>query len=103
MVVLLELPTFGSSHHRHIILPRHPCISAPSPQSSRIQGRAFVVPTRASALHFVATMGLHAEIVPKRGLFIDGEWVEPVKGKRIPIVNPTTEESVGTRSFFASI
>jgi len=40
-------------------------------------------------------MGLHAALVPKRGLFIDGHWVEPLKGKRIPIVNPTTEESVG--------
>ncbi|KAG0562283.1 hypothetical protein KC19_9G133600 [Ceratodon purpureus] len=38
---------------------------------------------------------VHAQIVPKRGLFIDGEWVEPVHGKRIPIVNPATEESVG--------
>jgi betaine-aldehyde dehydrogenase len=40
-------------------------------------------------------MGSHGVLVPKRGLFIDGHWVEPLKGKRIPIVNPTTEESVG--------
>jgi betaine-aldehyde dehydrogenase len=40
-------------------------------------------------------MGLHSELVPKRGLFIDGQWVEPIKGKRIPIINPTTEEPVG--------
>jgi betaine-aldehyde dehydrogenase len=41
-------------------------------------------------------MGLHAGVdVPRRGLFIDGEWVDPILGKRIPIVNPTTEDTVG--------
>ena len=39
-------------------------------------------------------MGLGSE-VPRRGLFIDGEWVEPIKGKRIPVINPTTEEPCG--------
>ena len=39
-------------------------------------------------------MGLDSE-VPRRGLFIDGEWVEPIKGKRIPVINPTTEEPCG--------
>lgn len=33
--------------------------------------------------------------VPRRMLFIDGEWKEPVRNKRIPVVNPTTEEIIG--------
>ncbi|KAH9775983.1 Betaine aldehyde dehydrogenase 1 [Citrus sinensis] len=33
--------------------------------------------------------------IPSRQLFINGEWREPVLKKRIPIVNPTTEEIVG--------
>lgn len=33
--------------------------------------------------------------IPTRQLFIDGEWREPIKRKRIPIVNPTTEETIG--------
>ncbi|ESR52974.1 Betaine aldehyde dehydrogenase 1 [Citrus sinensis] len=32
--------------------------------------------------------------IPSRQLFINGEWREPVLKKRIPIVNPTTEEIV---------
>ncbi|XAR50130.1 Betaine-aldehyde dehydrogenase [Bertholletia excelsa] len=37
-----------------------------------------------------------AVAIPSRQLFIDGEWREPVNGKRIPIVNPATEEIIGT-------
>ncbi|XP_028784057.1 betaine aldehyde dehydrogenase 1, chloroplastic isoform X1 [Neltuma alba] len=33
--------------------------------------------------------------VAPRQLFIDGEWKQPVLKKRIPIVNPTTEEKIG--------
>ena len=33
--------------------------------------------------------------IPSRQLFIDGEWREPVLKKRIPIINPATEEIVG--------
>ncbi|CAL9041815.1 betaine aldehyde dehydrogenase 2 [Musa acuminata AAA Group] len=33
--------------------------------------------------------------IPHRQLFIDGEWSEPVRGKRLPIINPATEESIG--------
>ncbi|KAI3454559.1 hypothetical protein Pfo_011222 [Paulownia fortunei] len=33
--------------------------------------------------------------IPSRQLFIDGEWREPVKKNRIPIVNPATEETIG--------
>lgn len=33
--------------------------------------------------------------VPSRQLFIDGEWTEPVKKNRIPIINPSTEEIIG--------
>ncbi|XP_052181385.1 aminoaldehyde dehydrogenase 2, peroxisomal [Diospyros lotus] len=33
--------------------------------------------------------------IPHRQLFIDGKWREPVKKKRIPVVNPATEESIG--------
>eukprot|EP00252_Welwitschia_mirabilis_P000524 TRINITY_DN104_c0_g1_i1.p1 TRINITY_DN104_c0_g1~~TRINITY_DN104_c0_g1_i1.p1 ORF type:complete len:506 (-),score=138.57 TRINITY_DN104_c0_g1_i1:292-1809(-) len=33
--------------------------------------------------------------VPVRQLFIDGRWQEPIKGKRIAIINPSSEESIG--------
>ncbi|KAK3439995.1 hypothetical protein EUGRSUZ_B00336 [Eucalyptus grandis] len=33
--------------------------------------------------------------VPARQLFIDGEWREPVLRKRIPVVSPTSEETIG--------
>ncbi|KAK6153342.1 hypothetical protein DH2020_012981 [Rehmannia glutinosa] len=33
--------------------------------------------------------------IPSRQLFIDGEWREPVNRKRIPIINPATEETIG--------
>ncbi|KAK6924899.1 Aldehyde dehydrogenase domain [Dillenia turbinata] len=33
--------------------------------------------------------------IPSRQLFIDGQWIEPVLGKRIPIINPASEEIVG--------
>ncbi|KAK9669375.1 hypothetical protein RND81_13G125700 [Saponaria officinalis] len=33
--------------------------------------------------------------VPCRQLFIDGEWREPIKKNRIPIINPATEEIIG--------
>nr|AIL24123.1 betaine aldehyde dehydrogenase 1 [Tamarix hispida] len=33
--------------------------------------------------------------IPSRYLFIDGEWREPTKKNRIPIVNPSTEETIG--------
>eukprot|EP01018_Ginkgo_biloba_P022640 Gb_26171 [translate_table: standard] len=33
--------------------------------------------------------------VPLRQLFIDGEWRAPIGGKRIPVINPSTEETIG--------
>ncbi|KAI0518903.1 hypothetical protein KFK09_006340 [Dendrobium nobile] len=33
--------------------------------------------------------------IPHRQLFIDGEWKEPAKGKRIPIINPANETVIG--------
>ncbi|KAA8540871.1 hypothetical protein F0562_024991 [Nyssa sinensis] len=33
--------------------------------------------------------------IPSRLLFIDGKWTEPIKKKRLPIVNPATEEIIG--------
>ncbi|KAJ4747625.1 Aldehyde dehydrogenase [Rhynchospora pubera] len=33
--------------------------------------------------------------IPYRQLFINGEWREPVLGKRIPVINPTTEVAIG--------
>lgn len=33
--------------------------------------------------------------IPNRQLFIDGEWREPALKKRIPIINPATEETIG--------
>lgn len=38
--------------------------------------------------------------IPHRQLFIDGEWSEPLRGKRLPIINPATEESIGRCSLF---
>ncbi|XP_022921521.1 betaine aldehyde dehydrogenase 1, chloroplastic [Cucurbita moschata] len=38
-------------------------------------------------------MAIH---IPSRQLFIDGEWREPVLKKRIPIVNPATEQTIGS-------
>lgn len=34
--------------------------------------------------------------IPERQLFIGGQWVSPCKGGRIPIVNPVTEETIGS-------
>ncbi|KVI06378.1 betaine aldehyde dehydrogenase, chloroplastic [Cynara cardunculus var. scolymus] len=36
-----------------------------------------------------------ANSIPSRHLFIDGEWREPVRKNRIPVVNPATEQIVG--------
>ncbi|KAA3458310.1 betaine aldehyde dehydrogenase 1, chloroplastic [Gossypium australe] len=33
--------------------------------------------------------------IPSRQLFIDGEWREPILKKRLPIINPATEEIIG--------
>lgn len=37
--------------------------------------------------------------VPTRQLFIDGEWRQPLKNNRIPIINPATEETIGNLSY----
>ncbi|XP_021825954.1 betaine aldehyde dehydrogenase 1, chloroplastic [Prunus avium] len=34
--------------------------------------------------------------IPTRLLFIDGEWREPVLKKRIPVINPASEEIIGS-------
>jgi hypothetical protein len=33
--------------------------------------------------------------IPTRQLFIDGEWREPALKRRLPIINPSTEEIIG--------
>nr|QMW68608.1 betaine aldehyde dehydrogenase protein [Calligonum mongolicum] len=33
--------------------------------------------------------------VPTRQLFIDGDWRQPIKNNRIPVINPATEETIG--------
>ncbi|KAI3820782.1 hypothetical protein L1987_08330 [Smallanthus sonchifolius] len=33
--------------------------------------------------------------IPSRQLFVDGEWREPVKRNRIPVINPATEHVIG--------
>lgn len=33
--------------------------------------------------------------IPSRQLYIDGEWREPVYKKRIPVINPATEQIIG--------
>eukprot|EP00897_Mesotaenium_endlicherianum_P007581 jgi/Mesen1/6851/ME000351S05969 len=37
-----------------------------------------------------------APTVPTRELYIGGKWVAPAKNDRIPVVNPATEETIGT-------
>ena len=34
--------------------------------------------------------------VASRELFIDGEWKAPILNKRIPIINPSNENIIGT-------
>lgn len=34
--------------------------------------------------------------IPTRDLFIDGDWVAPVKGERYPVINPATEGVIGS-------
>jgi hypothetical protein len=46
---------------------------------------------------FRVTMGLDVEI-PARELFIGGEWAAPIKGKYLPVINPSTEEICGKSS-----
>lgn len=36
--------------------------------------------------------------IPRRGLFIGGGWREPSLGRRLPVVNPATEATIGTPS-----
>ncbi|PKA48836.1 Betaine aldehyde dehydrogenase 2, mitochondrial [Apostasia shenzhenica] len=33
--------------------------------------------------------------IPHRQLFIDGEWKEPARGKRVPVINPANEAVIG--------
>ncbi|XBH57841.1 hypothetical protein VPH35_079377 [Triticum aestivum] len=33
--------------------------------------------------------------IPQRQLFIDGDWRAPALGRRLPVINPTTEASIG--------
>ncbi|KAJ7956287.1 Betaine aldehyde dehydrogenase [Quillaja saponaria] len=37
-------------------------------------------------------MAIH---IPRRQLFINGEWRQPVLNRRIPIINPSTEQTIG--------
>jgi hypothetical protein len=34
--------------------------------------------------------------IPRRGLFIGGGWREPALGRRIPVINPATEDTIGS-------
>ena len=34
--------------------------------------------------------------IPRRGLFIGGRWREPTLGRRIPVINPATEDTIGS-------
>lgn len=35
-------------------------------------------------------------VVPDRQLFIDGRWTRPVRNGRMDVINPATEQVVGT-------
>lgn len=37
-----------------------------------------------------------ASAIPARDLFVAGKWMAPVKGGRLPVVNPATEEEIGS-------
>ncbi len=41
-------------------------------------------------------MATAAGLQVKDRIFIGGEWVEPSGGETIEVVNPTTEEAIGT-------
>ncbi len=41
-------------------------------------------------------MATAAEVQVKDRIFIGGEWVEPIGSEPIEVVNPTTEETIGT-------
>jgi aldehyde dehydrogenase (NAD+) len=41
-------------------------------------------------------MATAAELQVRDRIFVDGEWVEPESGERIEVVNPTTEEPIGS-------
>ena len=34
--------------------------------------------------------------IPSRQLFIDGEWKAPILNKRIPVINPSTQDIIGS-------
>jgi len=34
--------------------------------------------------------------IPRRGLFVGGGWREPSLGRRLPVVNPATEATIGS-------
>lgn len=40
--------------------------------------------------------------IPTRNLFIDGQWRSPLSNRRIPIINPATEQIIGSCSTFSS-
>ncbi|CAN4099331.1 unnamed protein product [Withania somnifera] len=40
-------------------------------------------------------MAIRNVAIPSRQLYVNGEWREPVKKNRIPIINPATEEIIG--------
>ena len=35
-------------------------------------------------------------MIPERNLWIDGRWVRPVRGGRIDVINPATEQVIGS-------
>ena len=52
-------------------------------------------PTLLSLQQKLLQISAMAVSIPYRQLFIDGEWKEPIKKKRIPVINPATEEIIG--------
>jgi len=39
---------------------------------------------------------MNGVLIPRRELFINGTWVEPVKGGRMDVIDPATEEVIGS-------
>lgn len=33
--------------------------------------------------------------IPSRQLFINGDWKSPILNKRIPVINPSTQQIIG--------
>jgi hypothetical protein len=65
----------------------------PAPRSTPSHSATFAAPhSTQTRMHMAAP----PREIPRRGLFIGGGWREPSLGRRLPVVNPATEATIGT-------